>query len=127
MEGLVSKRGVLLHQARGRCQGHRTEYGGKRNSPTWENRGSDQGTSTGRMADQGVTGGKVMFSVKEKRHISEQIQKILRETNHAELPDTEIKFHIHVWGAEGWSWADIMNNGAIDSPSENPFNEMQAP
>jgi len=58
-----------------------------------------------------------MFSISQKRHISEQIQKILRETKHVELPDTEIKFHIHVWGAEGWSWADIMNNGAIDNPT----------
>lgn len=54
-----------------------------------------------------------MFSIKEKRHISDNIQKILRETNHEELPDTEIKFLIHVDGKELWSWADIRNNGAV--------------
>ena len=51
-----------------------------------------------------------MFSVKQKREIA---KKILKDTNHPELPKTEIKFHLHVQGAEGWSWADIQNNGAI--------------
>ena len=54
-----------------------------------------------------------MFSVKQKREISEKIQTILRETGHPELPKNEIKFHIHVYGAESWSWADIKNNGSV--------------
>lgn len=64
-----------------------------------------------------------MFSVKQKREISDKIQKILRETNHPELPNGEISFHIHVKGAENWSWADIQNNGAVLVPDINPFNE----
>ena len=64
-----------------------------------------------------------MFSVRQKSLISEQIQQILRETNHPELPKGEIGFTIHVKGAESWSWADIQNNGAIDSPDINPHNE----
>ncbi len=64
-----------------------------------------------------------MFSVNQKRKISEQIQGILRETNHPELPTGEIKFAIHIQGAEDWSWADIENNGAIDNPNVNPHNE----
>jgi hypothetical protein len=32
-----------------------------------------------------------MFSVKQKRAIATSIQKILRETNHPELPDGEIQ------------------------------------
>ena len=51
-----------------------------------------------------------MFSVRQKTEIADKIQKILRETNHPELPDGEIKFQIHVDGAELWSWADIRNN-----------------
>jgi len=64
-----------------------------------------------------------MFSVNQKRHISESIQRILRETNHPELPDSEINFKIHIDGAESWSWADIQNNGAVENPSINLHNE----
>lgn len=67
-----------------------------------------------------------MFSVQQKRDISDAIQKILRDTGHPELPDTEIRFAIHVAGAESWSWADIRNNGAITNPGVNPHNEAQA-
>lgn len=66
-----------------------------------------------------------MFSVRQKREIAERVQQILRETNHPELPDSEIKFHLHVKGAETWSYADIQNNGAVPSPQVNPWNEMQ--
>lgn len=41
-----------------------------------------------------------MFSVEQKREISNKIQLILRDTNHPELPKGEIKFLIHVDGAE---------------------------
>ena len=66
-----------------------------------------------------------MFSVKQKREISEKVQQVLRETNHPELPEGEISFHLHVDGAESWSWADIKNNGSVENPSVNPWNEMQ--
>lgn len=67
-----------------------------------------------------------MFSVKQKRDISEKVQAILKETGHPELPDGEIRFHLHVDGAESWSWADILNNGSVSNPSVNPHNERQA-
>ena len=67
-----------------------------------------------------------MFSVAEKRKIANEIQKILRETNHPELPSGEIAFSLHVDGAESWSWAEIRNNGAVTSPGVNPWNEMVA-
>lgn len=55
-----------------------------------------------------------MFSTELKRHIAARVQAILRETNHPELPkEGEIKFLLHVDGAESWSWADIKNNGAV--------------
>ena len=66
-----------------------------------------------------------MFSVREKREISDGIQKILRDTNHPELTEGEIIFRIHVCGAEDWSWADIQNNGAVANLSVNPRNEKQ--
>ena len=68
-----------------------------------------------------------MFSIQEKRAISEAIQKILRETNHPELPEGEIVFEIHIKGAASWSWADIRNNGAVYTASINPHNESQDP
>jgi hypothetical protein len=62
-----------------------------------------------------------MFSVDQKRKIADQVQQILRETNHPELPAGEISFHLHVDGAESWSWADIRNNGAVPNPTINPL------
>ncbi len=41
-----------------------------------------------------------MFSVQQKRMIAEEIQTILRKTNHPELPNEEIQFYLHVDGAE---------------------------
>jgi hypothetical protein len=67
-----------------------------------------------------------VFSLQQKREIAEKIQRILRETNHPELPSEEIKFQLHVEGAEAWSWADIRNNGAVVNPGINPWNEAQA-
>lgn len=64
-----------------------------------------------------------MFSLNQKRIIADQVQRILRETNHPELPAGEIQFHLHVDGAESWSWADIRNNGAVLTPGVNPHNE----
>ena len=53
-----------------------------------------------------------MFSPDMKKMISEKVQTILRETYHAELPETEINFLLHVDGAEAWSWANIRNNSS---------------
>jgi hypothetical protein len=66
-----------------------------------------------------------MFSVRQKREIADKVQAILRETNHPELPAGEIRFSLHVSGAESWSWADIKNNGAVTEPGINPWNERQ--
>ena len=69
-----------------------------------------------------------MFSVRQKREISEAVQKILRDTNHPELPkEGEIEFFLRVNGTADWSWADIRNNGAVPKPNINPHNEMQDP
>ncbi len=65
-----------------------------------------------------------MFSTKQKREIAEQVQQILRATNHPELPKDEIPFSLHVAGAEDWSWADIRNNGTEPNPGMNPWNEL---
>lgn len=68
-----------------------------------------------------------MFSVQQKRDISDAVQKILRATHHPELPTTgEITFNLKVVGAESWSWADIKNNGAVGDPGVNPHNELMA-
>ena len=66
-----------------------------------------------------------MFSVRQKREISESVQQILRATRHPELPAGEISFSLHVDGAEDWSWADIKNNGAVQTPQVNSWNERQ--
>ncbi len=66
-----------------------------------------------------------MFSVRQKREIADAVQKILRATNHPELPDGEITFAMEIVGREKWSWACIQNNGAITNPSINLHNEAQ--
>ena len=66
-----------------------------------------------------------MFSVRQKREIADKVQAILREMAHPELPAGEIQFSLHVDGAESWSWADILNNGAVTAPNINPWNERQ--
>ena len=66
-----------------------------------------------------------MFSIEQKRRIAESVQKILRETNHPELPKGEIQFKLEVAGAEHWSWAVIRNNGAVLNPDVNLWNELQ--
>jgi hypothetical protein len=68
-----------------------------------------------------------MFSVRQKREIADAVQKILRDTQHPELPPGEIAFALHVKGAESWSWADILNNGAVAAPGVNPHNEAMDP
>jgi hypothetical protein len=64
-----------------------------------------------------------MFSVKQKREIADKVERILRETQHPELPDGNITFTLTVEGAESWSWAVIRNNSAVLVPDANPHNE----
>lgn len=65
-----------------------------------------------------------MFSVREKRSIAQQVGDILRATEHPELPATgPIRFKLQVFGAEPWSWANIVNNEDCPTPSVNPHNE----
>lgn len=66
-----------------------------------------------------------MFSLRQKREISDAVQKILRATKHPELPEGEIDFVLHVNGAEDWSWADIKNNSNAVNPGINTWNEKQ--
>jgi len=68
-----------------------------------------------------------MFSIREKREIADRLQAVLRNTGHPELPAGEIRFHLHVWGDSPMSWADIDNNGAVETPVINPWNEAQDP
>ena len=56
-----------------------------------------------------------MFDILTKRKIAREIQWLLRETKDPELPIGEIQFQIHVEGKDENSWADIVNNGAIDN------------
>ena len=66
-----------------------------------------------------------IFSIRQKREIAEAVQKLLRDTDHPELPEGEITFLLHVEGAEPWSWADIRNNAAVINPTANPHNESR--
>jgi len=67
-----------------------------------------------------------MFSMKEKQYIAGQIEKILLDLKHPELPIEKPKFFLRVEGKEDWSWAEIKPNwtfGVDNPPKINPFNE----
>lgn len=66
-----------------------------------------------------------MFSMRQKRKIANEVQKILRETNHSELPKGEIEFELYVKGEDKYSWANIKNNASVINPGINIYNEMQ--
>ena len=51
-----------------------------------------------------------MFSMQEKKHIAEEIEKLLLKLNHPEMPKEKPIFHLHIYGKESWSWADIKPN-----------------
>lgn len=68
-----------------------------------------------------------MFSVRQKREIADAVQKILRGTDHPELPAGEIEFVLHIKGNSLLSYAMIRNNGAVPVPGVNPHNERQDP
>ncbi|MEJ2655575.1 MAG: hypothetical protein P8012_00055 [Desulfobacterales bacterium] len=67
-----------------------------------------------------------MFSKSEKQFIAAEIEKILLDLNHPEMPMERPKFILHVDGAEPWSWADIQPNWVYKNkePGVNPWNEM---
>lgn len=68
-----------------------------------------------------------MFSVAEKRKISEAVEKVLLELKHPEMPEAKPKFALHVGGKESWSFADIQPNWVFDGGKEikvNPWNEQ---
>ena len=67
-----------------------------------------------------------MFSMAQKQKIAAEIEKLLLDLNHTEMPREKPKFKLHVSGLESWSWADIEPNWTFDDvnkPGVNPFNE----
>ena len=68
-----------------------------------------------------------MFSMAEKKHIAEVIEKTLLDLNHPEMPNKRPVFKLHVDGKESWSWADIEPNWKFtqdNPPNINPWNEV---
>ncbi len=59
-----------------------------------------------------------MFSPKEKQYIAKEIERILIELDHPEMPVTKPYFKLHVDGEESWSWADIVPNHVHDANCE---------
>ena len=60
-----------------------------------------------------------MFSPLLKQEISKTIQELLQALDHDELPQGEIRFILHVDGAEEWSWANIRNESDKNIPVPN--------
>lgn len=67
-----------------------------------------------------------MFSQTEKQKIATEIERLLLSLNHPEMPKERPNFHLHVDGAESWSWADIKPNWTFGGtpPTVNPWNEI---
>jgi len=65
-----------------------------------------------------------MFSAKEKKFIAKTIEDIIRDLNHPEMDNENIKFQIHIDGKESWSFADIRENKKDDPDlDKNLWNE----
>lgn len=45
-----------------------------------------------------------MFSIAEKRHLAQVIEDAIRELNHPEMDNSDIRFLLHVDGREPWSF-----------------------
>lgn len=68
-----------------------------------------------------------MFSIKEKQHIAAELEKIILDLNHPEMPKDKPVFHLRIDGKESWSWAEIEPNwtfGSEGPKSANPWNEI---
>lgn len=70
-----------------------------------------------------------MFSIKQKQYIAKEVEKILLQLQHPEMPVEKPSFILHVKGSESWSFADIRPNWEFDNnhkPTINPWNELIA-
>jgi len=68
-----------------------------------------------------------MFSIKEKQYIASQIEKLLLELDHPEMPKEKPMFTLRIEGKESWSWTEIKPNWTFEignPPTINPFNEV---
>ena len=67
-----------------------------------------------------------MFSMKQKQHIASELEKILLELKHPEMPTSKPMFFLRVEGAQDWSWAEIEPNWTFEhrTPGINPHNEL---
>ena len=67
-----------------------------------------------------------MFSVKEKQWLAYRIEDLIKELNHPEMNNENVRFNIHIDGAAIWSYADITDNKtAVENGYEvNPWNEI---
>ena len=63
-----------------------------------------------------------MFSMKEKQFIAAQIEKLLLELNHPEMPNEKPRFSLHVDGKESW-WKAVGTCGTtLKKALENASN-----
>ena len=70
-----------------------------------------------------------MFSLDQKKEISEAVEKVLLSFNHPEMPTENPDFTLSIKGKESWSWAEIKPNwtfGEENKPGVNPHNEQVA-
>ena len=69
-----------------------------------------------------------MFSMAEKRKISEEVEKLLLSFEHPEMPKEKVKFMLHVQGRANLSWANIEPNWVFDDGIKvkgiNTWNEI---
>ena len=69
-----------------------------------------------------------MFSVAQKRFIASEVEKVLLNLEHPEMPTEKPEFHLRIEGKDRWSWAEIVPNWKftdVCKPSVNPHNEAQ--
>ena len=85
---------------------------GNNNNSSSDSR-SSSGYNSGREDRAKVEINNRIFTAQQKRHIADEIQRLLRETNDPNLPEGEIMFSLRVTGKESYIFAIVRNNGAI--------------
>ena len=66
-----------------------------------------------------------MFSTRQKQLIAQAVEDAIEKIGHPEMDNDNIRFDLHVFGREEWSWADIHENSRKPKALPNIWNEIQ--
>jgi len=68
-----------------------------------------------------------MFSIAEKQKIAKAVEDVIRSIDHPEMDKENIRFELHIFGKQAWSYANIHSNNEPMRGEPNPWNERHRP